>query len=148
MARLPQSPRRQGRRRGRILVIEDEATVAHSMARLLRTEHDVVVELDPHAALSRLASDEHFDIIFCNLQMPRFSGIDLYKALASTRPELAKRLVFVTGGALSRESEQFLNTVANPSLSKPFMGSSLQALARDYASSRVRPSDIPPQHAS
>jgi len=57
-------------------------------------------------------------------------------ALAQS-PELARRVVFVTGGALTTARvEDFLRSVPNPTLEKPFGMPEIQALvARMLASS-------------
>jgi nitrogen-specific signal transduction histidine kinase/CheY-like chemotaxis protein len=119
-------------RRGAVLVIDDEAAVARSIARVLSRHHEVAVESDARAAIHRIAGGELFDVIFCDLMMPNMTGIDFYGALESANPELAKRVVFMTGGAFSASSERFLESVANPVLPKPFGADSIRAIVGDY----------------
>lgn len=119
-------------RRGRILIIDDEPAVARSTARVLTRDHDVFVENEGARALERLLSDQQFDVILCDLAMPGISGADLYETISSTRPELATRFVFLTGGAFSREARAFLDGVSNVSLQKPFSIDSLRKILRDY----------------
>jgi PAS domain S-box-containing protein len=119
-------------RPGRVLVIDDEKAVAEAVARLLRTRHDVVVETDARAALARIAGRESFDVIFCDLMMPNFSGIDFYKAVASSSPDVAKRIVFMTGGAFTPRSRAFLESVANVLLDKPFTKEAIRTVVHDY----------------
>lgn len=119
-------------RRGRILIVDDEPAVARSTARVLTRDHDVFVENEGARALERLLSDQHFDVILCDLAMPGISGADLYETISSTRPELATRFVFLTGGAFSREARAFLDGVPNVSLQKPFSIDSLRKILRDY----------------
>jgi PAS domain S-box-containing protein len=119
-------------RRGRIMVIDDEAAIARSIERILRAQHDVAVESDPRVALARLLAGERFDLIFCDLMMPDLSGMDLYDALAAARPEAAARVVFLSGGAFSPRARAFLDAATNPCLAKPFSVSTLRAVAADY----------------
>ncbi|MGA7123606.1 MAG: response regulator, partial [Polyangiaceae bacterium] len=107
-------------RRGRVLVIDDEEALALAIARILRSEHDVTVETDARAALVKIAGGETYDAIFCDVMMPNVSGIDVYEALQASAPELAKRIVFMTGGAFSTRARAFLEKVPNVSISKPF----------------------------
>ncbi|MEO7112724.1 MAG: response regulator [Polyangiaceae bacterium] len=119
-------------RRGRILIIDDDPAVARSTARVLTRDHDVFVENEGARALERLLGEEIFDVILCDLAMPGISGADLYETISSTRPELATRFVFLTGGAFSREARAFLDGVPNVSLQKPFSIDSLRKILRDY----------------
>lgn len=120
------------RRRGKVLVIDDEQAIAETIARMLRSQHEVVVETDARRALARIARGESYDVIFCDLMMPNLSGMDVHKALASSSPETAKRIVFMTGGAFSARSQAFLNGVANISVDKPFTMESIRTIANDY----------------
>jgi CheY-like chemotaxis protein len=116
-------------KRARVLIIDDEAAIGRALRRLLVSEHDVTVESDARAALTRLAT-ETFDVVFCDLMMPHMSGMDFYAALSSTAPEQAARIVFLTGGAFSPRSVEFLRDNTNVCLSKPF--------SRDSVTSAIR----------
>jgi CheY-like chemotaxis protein len=102
--------------------------------RVLSDQHDVVTETDAAVALARIARGETFDVIFCDLMMPNMGGVDVHAALFANRPDLARRLVFLTGGAFSQRTEEFLETVANPVVAKPFTVEGLRALVADYVS--------------
>jgi PAS domain S-box-containing protein len=119
-------------RRGRVLVIDDDEAVGRTIERVLCDEHDVVVELDPVAAVARIASGESFDVVFCDLMMPGMNGADVYAVLSSTHPELVRRIVFLTGGPFSQRGNKFLESITNPIVSKPFTVDSLRALVCDY----------------
>jgi CheY-like chemotaxis protein len=106
-------------RRGRILLIDDEDMVLNAIARILN-EHEMVCTQDAGEALARLERDQRFDIIFCDLMMPKMTGIDFYEALLRVRPELAKRVVFLSGGAVTAKAARFLDTVPNQRIEKPF----------------------------
>jgi PAS domain S-box-containing protein len=118
-------------RRGRVLVVDDELAVGAAMDRVLRREHDVVVEADARDALARLANED-YDVIFCDLMMPAMSGIDFYETLARSNPTAARRVVFMTGGAFTARARTFLDSVANVSIAKPFDVGTLKAVIRDF----------------
>lgn len=106
--------------RARILVIDDEPALCAVVRRLLRSEHDVVGYLDAREALAALQQDDSYGAIVCDIMMPKMSGIDFFTQLRSRRPDLASRVVFMTGGAFNGPARQFLRTVTNPVLEKPF----------------------------
>jgi CheY-like chemotaxis protein len=67
-----------------------------------------------------LATDRHFDVIFCDIMMPEVTGMDLHRWLIDHDPQLAKRVVFVTGGAFTPETKAYLDGVENLTIEKPF----------------------------
>lgn len=105
--------------RGRVLVIDDEAYVVSSLQRLLRRDHEVEICRSGEEALELLAADDGFDVIICDLMMRGVSGMDVYRTVQSARPQLARRMVFMTGGAFTAESKDFLEAVPNMMLEKP-----------------------------
>jgi hypothetical protein len=58
------------------------------------------------------------------------TGIELHQALVRSRPELAERMVFVTGGAFTEAAEDFLERVDVRRMDKPFEPRALQAVVR------------------
>jgi len=126
------------RQRARLLVIDDEPQVGTAMRRVL-TKHEVVSVLSAHEAMARLAEDSAFDLIFCDVAMPERSGQDLYEELVATRPELAERIVFVTGGTFTPQLSAFLQTVPRPCLTKPFGAAELREHVAQLLEAQGRP---------
>jgi CheY-like chemotaxis protein len=60
------------------------------------------------------------DLVLCDLRMPVMTGEAFYTALESTRPELRRRVVFVTGDVVAPETARFLATAGRPVVEKPF----------------------------
>jgi PAS domain S-box-containing protein len=108
------------RRRGRVLVVDDEPLVLALFERLLGADHDLVSTSAARAALERLEGGERFDVILCDLMMPEMTGMDLYRELMRLAPEQAERIIFITGGAFTPLARAFLDRVANPRIMKPF----------------------------
>jgi PAS domain S-box-containing protein len=115
-------------RRGRVLVIDDESMVVTVIARFLGDAHDVVPALEATKALELIARDPRFDAILCDLMMPHMTGMELYASLAQSHPALAKRIVFMTAGAFTPRAREFLESVPNPRLEKPFDPTTLRVL--------------------
>jgi PAS domain S-box-containing protein len=122
-------PRRE--RHGRILVLDDEPLVCAAVKRSLEPDHEVVTVCDPHAAVERLAAGEDFDLVLCDLLMPRMSGIECFEELSRRRPEMARRMVFLTGGAFTPRVRQFLEDHGARCLEKPFEPEALRSKVGD-----------------
>ena len=116
-------------RRARVLVVDDEAAIGKAIRRILASEHDVTLETDARAAFERISSaDEAYDVIFCDLMMPNMSGMDFFEQVSARSSALAERIVFLTGGAFSPRSEEFLRVNRNRCLSKPFSREAVSAM--------------------
>lgn len=114
--------------RTRVLVVDDEVLVGRAIKRVLSRKHAVVAVNDPFEALRLLEAGERFDLILCDVMMPGMSGAELYERLKARSPAAADRVVFLTGGAFTSAARQFLDSVANHRLEKPFDAKSLEAL--------------------
>ncbi len=120
------------RRRGRVLVVDDDAMMVHSVPRVLSLEHDVEVASGAREAMALFHAGERFDIVLCDLMMPQVTGMDLYAALTELDPQQAARVVFMTGGAFTTAARAFLDGVPNERLEKPFDIKALRALVNRY----------------
>ncbi len=118
-------------RTARILVIDDEPLVARSVARTLRSAHEVTICQRAYDALTRIQAGEKFDAIICDLMMAEMSGMAFYEALKIAAPELAERTVFMTGGAFTPAARAFVERAARPLLGKPFSAGELRAAVDD-----------------
>ncbi|HWM87355.1 MAG TPA: response regulator, partial [Kofleriaceae bacterium] len=128
----PPAARTSGnRRRGRILVVDDEKVVATTVKRVLGTDHEVKVLTSAQEALRRITGGERYDVILCDLMMPVMTGVELHYELARTAPDQAECMVFLTAGAFTPRARAFLDEVANPRLEKPFEVATLRALVQD-----------------
>lgn len=111
-----------------VLVIEDEPALAEAVsAALTDAGYRVDRATDGRDALDRVR-DRVYDLIICDLAMPRVDGPAFYRALSDSRPALTKRIVFVTGNVAGTDAERFLEDTGCRWLAKPFrLGDLLQA---------------------
>jgi signal transduction histidine kinase/ActR/RegA family two-component response regulator len=114
--------------RGRVLVIDDEVMLGKAVCRMLAPQHDVIALTSARAALLSFAQGERFDLILCDLMMPELTGMDLHAELMLLDPAQAQRVVFMTGGAFTNKAREFLDTVANLRIEKPFNRAVLMAI--------------------
>lgn len=105
--------------RGRILIIDDEVEIRNIISECLN--HCEVIEADSGlSAQQRLQTDRNFDAIICDIMMPKMSGMDLYVWILKEAPELASKFVFITGGAFTDSVRNFLLSIGDRKLEKPF----------------------------
>jgi PAS domain S-box-containing protein len=120
---LPPSRRRLGAvapRQMRLLVIDDDPMIGSAFRLTLAREATVRVATSGAAALDLLEGDDHFDLIFCDLMMPGLTGRDVFTELSRKSPQLAQKIVFMTGGAVDQEVRDFVARIPNRCLQKPF----------------------------
>ena len=81
----------------RVLIVEDEEAVRRPMARYLtRRGAEVDEAADGVEGLARLRV-QPANVILADLRMPRMGGVELYAQLEEERPELAARVLFLSG---------------------------------------------------
>jgi signal transduction histidine kinase/CheY-like chemotaxis protein len=131
----------------RVLVVEDEPTVARLISDVLEDEgFHVDALLDGHEALER-AARESYDLVICDMKMPGLDGQRFYEMLASTGNSLYKRFLFVTGDVLSSHTYEFLERHRLPHVAKPFRVEELTEKVRGVLLD-VRPGESPSERAN
>jgi CheY-like chemotaxis protein len=118
--------------RGRILVVDDEAGIRAILVRILGGDHEVITASDGIEARELLETDRSFDLILCDLMMPKMSGMVLHKWLTVRDPALSEQVVFITGGAFTPGASQYLAEVKNLRFEKPFDDVNLKRLAIEF----------------
>jgi CheY-like chemotaxis protein len=120
----------------RVLVIDDEEHLRAVLQRVLRRDHDVVAVASGREAQQLLERDAAFDVVLCDLMMPELSGTELHAWLVTHDPALADKVVFVSGGALTPEASEYLDSVKNRQLGKPFESAELRRLVAQMVEQR------------
>ncbi|MBX3225034.1 MAG: response regulator [Labilithrix sp.] len=118
-------------RRNRVLIVDDEDRYAKSLELLLSEDYDVARASDGKRALDLFSQGERFDVILCDLMMPRMTGMELHAALAELCPEQRARMVFLTGGATDDLARAFLARPDVRHLEKPLELPKLEAAISD-----------------
>src|SRR4029078_9549573 len=91
-----------------ILVVEDEENLASAVVDALRDAGYIVQHAaDGEEALGKVQTDA-FDLVICDLKMPRMDGMVFYRMLSAAAPGLARRVIFVTGDVAGTDAEKFL----------------------------------------
>ena len=114
-----------------VLVVEDEPALATAVSEAL---DDAGYRVD-HAADGQQALEQVqqavYDVVICDLKMPRMDGRAFYLEIARTTPGLARRIVFVTGDVAGTDAARFLEDTGCRWLAKPFRLRELLGVIRE-----------------
>lgn len=111
----------------RLLVIDDEPLVISMLTRLLRRRYDLTTTTSGIEGL-RLACEEPWDAILCDVMLPELSGPQLLQRLEAEGRPVAAKVGFMTGGAFGSEASSFLDRLGRGGwLAKPFGLNELEA---------------------
>jgi len=132
---LPRAPERQASASvgagAAVLVVEDEAALGAAVAEALKDAgFDVDRASDGMEALERVR-DRAYDLIVCDLKMPRLDGTAFYRELETISPSMTRRILFVTGDVAGTDAERFLEETRCQWLAKPFRLRDLLRIARE-----------------
>lgn len=116
--------------KGRILVVDDDVAVGKTIGRALRTlGYEVVTVCEPMDAYD-LLEVSRFDLVLIDVNMPGMSGDALFVALARRTPDLAVRVLLMSGDPWGAEHRLPADLPRCPMLTKPF---GLDVLGRTVA---------------
>ena len=113
---------RSGRRRElkAILLVDDDKQLASALQWILADENFFVdVAHNGEEALLKVRALE-YDVIVCDLMMPRLRGDDFFYQAVAVRADIDRRFVFMTGFAADLSIQQFLTSYDVEYLAKPF----------------------------
>jgi len=106
-------------RRRHVVIVDDNAELAWFFSEILKLHgYDATVLSDAVQALKHVLS-QHTDVVVCDLQMPALDGDLFYATVERTKPELARRFIFITGHGDDERFHKFVSTVEAPVLHKP-----------------------------
>jgi len=104
----------------RMLIVEDEEVLRDLIVRVLgQVGYQVDTSPDGLEALEKV-DRVHYDLIICDVRMPRLGGIELYKKLSGRGSKMIHRIMFITGDTVSGETIGFIEANDIPYLGKPF----------------------------
>jgi signal transduction histidine kinase/ActR/RegA family two-component response regulator len=139
-ARMPPTPQPRPRLRPTrdastqnisVLVVDDEAALAAAVCAALQDAGFATEQAsDGEQALMRIQA-RAFDLVICDLKMPRVDGKTFYGMLIKARPRMAERVIFVTGDVAGTEAEKFLEESGCRWLAKPFRLADLVRTVRE-----------------
>jgi DNA-binding NtrC family response regulator len=104
-----------------VLLIEDEPSVMAYVRAALERSGYPVISTDSGAEALRLLASGSFLGVVSDMRTPGgVDGADVHAWIADNRPELASRLVFITGDIANEETVATLKKTGAPCVEKPF----------------------------
>jgi signal transduction histidine kinase/ligand-binding sensor domain-containing protein/CheY-like chemotaxis protein len=131
---IEDAPAVAGPRRHRVMLVDDEPQVAHTMERLLRRDYDITIALCGRDAIEHINRGARFDAIVSDVMMPNMTGIELTEELLRVAPDQAQRLIFLSGGAFTAQTHERLHAIGAPQLEKPVTAKELRACVQRIVS--------------
>lgn len=126
----------------RVLVIEDEPTVADLIVDVLEEEgHRANAVSDGREGLEFL-SRHSYDLVICDLRMPHLDGRLFFATLKRAGDRMRHRILFITGDTLTPSTLAFLNENRLPYVTKPFLVEELKLAVREQLRARNREVDL------
>ena len=120
-AAAPAPAARPASRGGHVVLIDDDTLVAKALALQLREAgYRVTTFADGESGMQALLGADDVDLVFCDLMMTGMTGIELAERLTAAAPDLARKLVLMTGGAFSPAARDFVARHRERTVEKPF----------------------------
>jgi DNA-binding response OmpR family regulator len=121
----------------RILVAEDDAPLAEFLHQRLQQEQFSVHMVSEAEEAQRLASDQPYDFVILDLNLPAQGGLEVLRHIRAKKPDLP--VLMVTGTSLAEDHVRLLDAGADDSLAKPFAFAELAARIRAVLRRGSRP---------
>ena len=104
----------------KLLLLEDDRFFGEFLREYLVSQGFMVTLVPNGADGVREILKTDFDVIVCDMLMPKLPGDMFYKAVERTKPHLCKRFLFITGHAADPKIGAFIAEVRGVMLAKPF----------------------------
>ena len=102
------------------LLVDDDSQMIDILSKYFATEGCYTEKApDGKLALEKM-NNTPFDFILCDVKMPGMDGVTFYQQLKGIGSPYLDKVIFITGDTLSREILEFLKSINNPLLNKPF----------------------------
>ena len=81
----------------KILIIEDEASIRRVLVKILTEENNQyqIFEAEDGLAGTEMIIDTDFDLILCDIKMPKMDGVEVLEAVKKIKPEIP--IVMISG---------------------------------------------------
>jgi signal transduction histidine kinase len=103
-----------------VLVVEDEAALGAAVSEALGDAGFTVRLASDGLEALACVKEQPYDLIVCDLKMPRLDGPAFYRRLEEENAPMARRVLFVTGDVAGTDAERFLEETGCRWLPKPF----------------------------
>jgi CheY-like chemotaxis protein len=109
----------------KVLLLEDDPMLQAAIKEYLESHFYDVVAVSNGVEGVRAVLNSDFDIVVCDMMMPKLPGDMFYTAIERMRPHLCRRFIFITGHRGNPKINNFIQQVRGTMLAKPFRMESL-----------------------
>ncbi len=99
--------------------MDDEPTILDLLVDILGTGGYRVDTADNGAEAAQKIRKKSYDAVISDVRMPQMNGIQLYDEILVVRPELADKVLFVTGDLIDPETIAFMDRIGAQTIAKP-----------------------------
>jgi DNA-binding NtrC family response regulator len=104
-----------------LLLVDDDEELAITLKQLLESHNFIVTTASNGADALREVMAFDFDVIVCDMLMPKMPGDMFYLAVQKTKPQMSSRFLFVTGHADNPKVDGFLRSIDANVVFKPVL---------------------------
>ncbi|HEX4084445.1 MAG TPA: response regulator [Chthoniobacteraceae bacterium] len=123
----------------RVLLLEDDEMFKTIIKEFLESNFYEVIAVNNGAEGVRAVLKQEFDVVICDMMMPKLPGDMFYTAIERMRPHLCRRFIFITGHRGNPKINDFIKQVRGTMLAKPFhMDDLLEAIAFVQVKTAIR----------
>jgi DNA-binding response OmpR family regulator len=108
-----------------VLLVDDDELLATTLKGLLESRNFIVTTSSNGADALREVMAFDFDVIICDMLMPKMPGDMFYLAVQKTKPRMASRFLFITGHADNPKVDEFLKSIDAQVMFKPVLSDEL-----------------------
>ena len=115
----------------RILIVEDEPSIANLCQRVLARE-GFEVEIAVNGTLAQeMIEKKQYHICIIDIRTPKLTGAELYQWLQKNYLQVANHVIFTTGSVIDEKTMAFIEQSGRPFLPKPFTPNELTAIVEE-----------------
>ena len=111
--------------RPRVLIVDDSKVIRRTMTNMLQEEFHVTSVESGNKAIEQIQRGADFDVISLDLEMPGMSGIETFKAIRESNPDV--EVLIVTGYSNMDAAKDALKLGAYDFIDKPFQKDAYRA---------------------
>lgn len=116
----------------KILVVDDERSIRNTLMDVLESEnHQVEVAANGEVALEKAAA-ENFDLVFCDIKMPKIDGIEVLESMKQLHPET--KMILISGHGNIETAVECIKKGAFDFIEKPIEFDRLLSVVKDALS--------------
>ncbi len=114
-----------------VLVVEDEESLRDLLVEAISGEGFSTDAASNGQEAMAMIGEKDYDAVVSDIKMPGVGGRELFLFVQKNHPDLADRIIFITGDILSKDTQSFLQITNNRFIEKPFNIDAFLALLSD-----------------